>query len=99
MKVYVFPADEAGCGHYRLIWPARILEQTYGDQIVVVPPRSPDELLQAGPKLRTHHPFAPSRPQDQQDRLAHLVLQAAHRDPTPGVHAQVLDTLQARRAA
>lgn len=24
-KVYVFPADDHGCGHYRLIWPAQAL--------------------------------------------------------------------------
>ena len=33
-----------------MIWPGRILQKTYGDQVVVVPPRSRDELLQA--KLR-----------------------------------------------
>lgn len=37
MKVYVFPADAHGCGHYRLIWPASALKQQ-GHDIVIMPP-------------------------------------------------------------
>lgn len=37
MKVYVFPADNAGCGHYRLIWPADVLRKT-GHDVVIMPP-------------------------------------------------------------
>ena len=37
MKVYVFPADNAGCGHYRLIWPADTLRKM-GHDIVIMPP-------------------------------------------------------------
>jgi hypothetical protein len=37
MKVYVFPADNAGCGHYRLIWPADTLKRL-GHDIVIMPP-------------------------------------------------------------
>lgn len=39
MKVYVLPADVYGCGHYRLIWPANILQQQ-GVDVVVLPPKS-----------------------------------------------------------
>lgn len=46
MKVYVFPADQAGCGCYRLIWPARELARQ-GANVVVVGPRERDKLLQA----------------------------------------------------
>lgn len=37
MKVYVFPADNAGCGHYRLIWPADTLKRM-GHDVVIMPP-------------------------------------------------------------
>jgi hypothetical protein len=37
VKVYVYPADETGCGHYRLIWPAEALQRK-GYDVVVVPP-------------------------------------------------------------
>lgn len=37
MKVYVFPADNAGCGHYRLIWPADVLRKS-GHDVVIMPP-------------------------------------------------------------
>lgn len=37
MKVYVYPADMTGCGHYRLIWPAEALQRK-GYDVVVVPP-------------------------------------------------------------
>lgn len=35
--MYVFPADNAGCGHYRLIWPADVLRKT-GHDVVIMPP-------------------------------------------------------------
>lgn len=38
MKVYVLPSDAYGCGHYRLIWPASIL-QTMGHDVVIMPPK------------------------------------------------------------
>ena len=38
MKVYVIPADAHGCGHYRLIWPANVL-QKQGHDIAVIPPK------------------------------------------------------------
>lgn len=37
MKVYVYPADETGCGYYRLIWPARVLIEQGHDVTVVMP--------------------------------------------------------------
>jgi len=43
MKVYVFPADAYGCGHYRLIWPARVLRQL-GYNVVVRMPHERHEL-------------------------------------------------------
>jgi glycosyltransferase involved in cell wall biosynthesis len=46
MKVYVFPADEHGCGHYRLIWPAQVLA-SQGNNVVLVGPKDRDQALQA----------------------------------------------------
>lgn len=37
MKVYVLPADNYGCGHYRLIWPAEVCRQQ-GMDVQVMPP-------------------------------------------------------------
>lgn len=37
MKVYVYPADETGCGSYRMIWPAEAL-RTQGHDINIVRP-------------------------------------------------------------
>lgn len=37
MKVYVYPADIHGCGHLRLIWPARVLAEQGHDVVVVLP--------------------------------------------------------------
>jgi len=38
VKAYVYPADEYGCGHHRLIWPSIEL-QKLGHDVTVVPPR------------------------------------------------------------
>lgn len=38
MKVYVMPADAYGCGHYRLIWSANVL-QKQGHDVVIMPPK------------------------------------------------------------
>jgi hypothetical protein len=46
MKVYVFPADQTGCGYYRLIWPAEQLKKE-GHSVHVVPPTARDQMLQA----------------------------------------------------
>lgn len=37
MKVYILPADLYGCGHYRLIWPAKVLIDQ-GLDITILPP-------------------------------------------------------------
>lgn len=39
MKIYVYPADVAGCGHYRLIWPARSLRHQ-GVEVTIYQPDS-----------------------------------------------------------
>lgn len=59
MKVYVYPADETGCGYYRLIWPARALRER-GHDVVVVMPRDRGDSIQGvirGDQLvDVHHP-------------------------------------------
>lgn len=45
MKVYVFPADQQGCGKYRLIWPSEAL-QALGHDVVIVSPDARDSMLQ-----------------------------------------------------
>jgi glycosyltransferase involved in cell wall biosynthesis len=37
VKVYVLPSDAFGCGHYRMVWPANIL-QKQGHDVVIMPP-------------------------------------------------------------
>ena len=37
MKIYVYPGDLTGCGHFRLIWPAEVLKAE-GYDIEIVPP-------------------------------------------------------------
>lgn len=44
MKVYVFPADQTGCGYYRLIWPAEELIKR-GHDVVIVPPHQRDHMM------------------------------------------------------
>lgn len=43
MKVYAYPADPYGCGHYRIIWPARELARR-GHSVVVRMPNERHEL-------------------------------------------------------
>lgn len=50
MKVYVLPADQAGCGHYRLIWPAQALQEQ-GLDVVVLPPASESGIQARTEKL------------------------------------------------
>ncbi|HSJ75325.1 MAG TPA: glycosyltransferase [Gemmatimonadales bacterium] len=38
MKVYVFPSDGHGCGHYRMIWPADVLRKS-GHDVIIMPPK------------------------------------------------------------
>lgn len=42
----MFPADHAGCGYYRLIWPAEHLAKR-GHDVVVIHPKDRDNSLQA----------------------------------------------------
>lgn len=46
VKVYVFPADLAGCGLYRMIWPARALQRD-GHDVTIVTPRERGKMLSA----------------------------------------------------
>lgn len=45
LKIYVYPADETGCGYYRMIWPAQILKNA-GHDVVVVSPKMRNSSLQ-----------------------------------------------------
>lgn len=44
MKIYVFPADVTGCGHFRLIWPANVL-RAQGHDVTIVGPATRDSAL------------------------------------------------------
>lgn len=57
----MFPADEAGCGHYRLIWPAEQL-QRQGHDVVVVAAKERNTTLQA--KMNGERMVSVSVPQD-----------------------------------
>lgn len=37
MRVYVYPADLTGCGYYRLIWPAKVLQKAGHDVRLIHP--------------------------------------------------------------
>jgi hypothetical protein len=37
VKVYVYPADVEGCGHYRMIWPAKVLQARGHDVALMMP--------------------------------------------------------------
>lgn len=37
MKVYVYPADNYGCGHHRMIWPAEALRAAGHDVHIILP--------------------------------------------------------------
>lgn len=43
MRVYVYPADLGGCGYYRLIWPAKILQQA-GHDVRLIHPRTAKKI-------------------------------------------------------
>lgn len=59
MKVYVYPADEHGCGHHRLIWPATLLGEQGYDVTVVMPGQRALHL-----ELRGDEPVAIKMPED-----------------------------------
>lgn len=45
MKVYAFPADEQGCGYYRIIWPSQVLKNM-GVDVTIVGPGQRDSGMQ-----------------------------------------------------
>lgn len=51
MKVVIFPADDAACGHVRLIWPGEVLA-AQGHDVTVAPPE--DRRIQVVLDRRTH---------------------------------------------
>lgn len=44
MKIYVYPADETGCGYYRLIWPAMSLKSAGVDVTIVSKKDDPNQF-------------------------------------------------------
>src|SRR5688572_12763324 len=46
MRVYAFPADDQGCGKYRIIWPGEALK-SQGVDVTVVQPHARDNMLSA----------------------------------------------------
>ena len=46
MKVHVYPADQGGCGHYRLIWPAHAVRDEFGEDLTVLIAGEDDELME-----------------------------------------------------
>lgn len=77
MKVYVFPADEYGCGHYRLIWPTRVLKQR-GHDIELIMPKQRQNLIAAEMDTRTGEPVRAIFPEDADvlvfQRVTHVAL-------------------------
>lgn len=60
MKVYVYPADEGGCGYYRLIWPAKVL-RAQGYEVEITPPGMRGTHITAttthdGELVKVHYP-------------------------------------------
>lgn len=60
MRVYVYPADQWACGHYRLTWPAQAVSEDL--DVTIVDPKDPRYAL--GGKVDTngqvHDVFAPN---------------------------------------
>lgn len=77
MKVYVFPADHDGCGHYRLIWPSQVL-QSLGHDVVLVEPKQRRELVRAEIDVATNTPIRAIVPEDADvmvfQRITHVFL-------------------------
>lgn len=92
MKVYVLPADAFGCGHYRLIWPAQIL-QRQGFDVQIMPPNQ-----QSGFEARTEE-----RPSGR-DRLLELKVPAdadviVMQRPGHSLQAQMIEVLRQNKIA
>jgi glycosyltransferase involved in cell wall biosynthesis len=47
VRIYAYPADEFGCGHYRVIWPAQEAERRGMDVTIVLP----NERTQLGARI------------------------------------------------
>lgn len=60
-RVYVYPADQWACGHYRLTWPALALRET-GLDVTVVDPQDPRYALggNVDDTGQVHEVFAPN---------------------------------------
>lgn len=58
MKVYVYPADLHGCGHYRLIWAARAL-QAKGYDVDIAMPNERAISAEIGPNNEIKNVFVP----------------------------------------
>lgn len=43
MKVCVYPADLGGCGYYRLIWPAKVLQRD-GHDVTIIHPKNVNKI-------------------------------------------------------
>lgn len=60
MKAYVFPSDEYGVGHYRMIWPSLAVASEGHMAVKVVPPRQDGGIGGwIGPGGRLEHAWAP----------------------------------------
>src|ERR1044072_2743168 len=55
MRIEVFPQDQAGCGHYRLIWPAEALA-AQGHEVDVKRKR-PQVVVDGGKIVRLAEPL------------------------------------------
>lgn len=92
MKVYVLPADNHGCGHYRLIWPAKVL-RTQGIDVTIMPP-SKESGIQAKTRERadgTPEVTSVSVPDDADV----LVVQR----PAHPLQAQIIDIVRSNKIA
>jgi glycosyltransferase involved in cell wall biosynthesis len=59
VRIYVYPADDAGCGHFRLIWPARALAEWGHDVKLVMPNERYNIHAEVRPDGRLNNVFFP----------------------------------------
>lgn len=59
MSIYVYPADKEGCGHYRLIWPARELIRRGHDVKLIMPSERNDIRAEIRPDGTLHNVHFP----------------------------------------
>jgi glycosyl transferase family 1 len=60
VTIYVYPADKEGCGHYRLIWPARELIRRGHDVKLIMPSERNNISAEIGPDGTLHRVFFPA---------------------------------------